>query len=109
MTLVDSPTRSWDTASPHWAQHRLPSGSSWPHRVRGTFHRLGCGPAAGLGTGRGRPADDGPDGPSRVGCRELSGGPWVMEPAGRPEGQPDVQVEEPRVSGGSPEPPGASA
>src|SRR6476469_2068905 len=92
ITLVDSPTRSWESAEPHCAQKRLPSGFSWPHRVQCTSVSSGTrGPAAGLGTGRGRPADDGPGGPSRVGHRIGSGGPLVMEPVGRPEGQPDVQ------------------
>jgi hypothetical protein len=64
MTLVDSPTRSWESAEPHCAQKRLPSGFSWPHRVQCTFvSSCAMGLAAGLGTGRERPADDGPDGP----------------------------------------------
>src|SRR3954452_22875344 len=77
ITLVDSPTRSWERADPHWAQKRLPSGFSWPHRVQCTSVSSGArGPAAGLGTGRTRPADDGPDGPSRGGRRGRGGGPW---------------------------------
>jgi hypothetical protein len=36
ITLVDSPTRSGESAEPHWAQKRLPSGFSWPHRVQCT-------------------------------------------------------------------------
>ena len=89
--------------TPHCAQKRLPSGFSWPHRVQCTLRLLRCrGPAAGLGTGRGRPADDGPDGPSRVGCRELERRAVGHGTSRSTEGQPDVQGEERRVPGSSP-------
>ena len=54
ITLVDSPTRSGESAEPHCAQKRLPSGFSWPHRVQCTLRLLRYeGPAAGLGTAAG--------------------------------------------------------
>src|SRR4051794_20228393 len=94
MTLVDSPARSCDRAAPHCAQKRLPSGLLWPQRVQCTSVSSGAGgSAAGQVVGRRRPAGDGPDSPSRVGRRGGHGGPLVMEPAGWPKGQPDVQVE----------------
>src|SRR3712207_9326734 len=71
ITLLDSPTRSWESAEPHCAQKRLPLGFSWPHLVQCTsVSSCARGPAAGLGTGRERPADDGPDEIGRASCRE---------------------------------------
>src|SRR6476620_4660642 len=65
ITLVDSPTRSWDRADPHWAQKRLPSGFSWPHRVQCTLGLLRCegpprpskGPRAAGGRRTGQPVE----------------------------------------------------
>src|SRR6478672_1200989 len=77
ITLVDSPTRSWESAEPHCAQKRLPSGFSCPHRVQCTLRLLRCGgPAVGLGTGRRRPAGQ-PDvqGEDLSDSRQLTGPP----------------------------------
>ena len=80
----------------HLVHHRFPCPLRLLH-----VNLLRCmGPAAGLGTGRGPPTDNGPDSPPWVRRRGVRGGPWVMEPAGRPEGQPDVQGEGRGLPGG---------
>src|SRR5207302_8967044 len=94
MTLVDSPTRSWESAAPHCAQKRLPSGFWWPHRVQCTLRLLRCrghrrGPWWVAAGGR-RTADRSVRrGSAAVGSRRAVG----HGTSGRPGGQPNLQGE----------------